>query len=309
MSIKQQLEGVRPESDTALAIGTFDGVHRGHQRLFQLLLEASGRLGLSATVVTFRNHPRTVLAPQSKVEYIMPWAERERCIRSQGVGAVVPLDFTLELSQLKAREFVTHLVRDLRMKLLVAGPDFALGHRREGDVTFLKALGEEMGFEVSVVEPALLGDRPVSSRALRRLISEGDVTSAAEMLGRCPTLTGVVVEGDRRGRELGFPTANLATEQDVLVPGDGIYATWTIVKGQRFQSATSIGVRPTFEPGPRSVETFIMDFNADVYGESITLEFVSRLREEMAFSSVDALVEQMNRDVEQARHILSGKAT
>ncbi len=309
MSIKQQLEGVRPESDTALAIGTFDGVHKGHQRLFQLLLKTAQRQGLTATVVTFRNHPRTVLAPQSKVENIMPWAERERCIRSQGVGAVVPLDFTLEISQLKARDFVTYLVRDLRMKLLVAGPDFALGHRREGDVTFLKALGEEMGFEVSVVEPALLGDRPVSSRALRRLISEGDVTFAAEMLGRCPTLTGVVVEGNRRGRELGFPTANLATEQDVLVPGDGIYATWTIVKGQRFQSATSIGVRPTFEPGPRSVETFIMDFDADVYGESITLEFVSRLREEMAFPSADALVEQMNRDVEQARHILSGNAT
>lgn len=305
MSVEQQLAQVSPIGDTALTIGTFDGVHLGHQYLFQCLKEEASASGLLTVVITFRNHPRAVLTPDSGVEYITPWQEREVLIQGQGMNMVVALDFTREVSLLKAREFVHLLVRHLRMRSLVVGPDFALGHRREGDIPTLESLGEEMGYRLLVVEPEMANNQPIRSRALRQLIAAGDVKDAAGMLGRPFSLRGKVARGEGRGRGIGFPTANLTVEPGLLVPSDGIYATWATVKGERRQSATSIGVRPTFGVGPRSVETFIMDFDDDVYGETLTLEFVCRLREELAFSSVTGLVDQMNRDVEQARFILT----
>ena len=305
MSVEQQLAQVSPIRDTALTIGTFDGVHLGHQYLFQCLKEEASASGLLTVVITFRNHPRAVLAPDSRVEYITPWQEREVLIQGQGMNMVVALDFTREVSLFKAREFVHLLVCHLRMRSLVVGPDFALGHRREGDIPTLESLGEEMGYRLLVVEPEMANNQPIRSRALRQLIAAGDVKDAAGMLGRPFSLRGKVARGEGRGRGIGFPTANLTVEPGLLVPSDGIYATWATVKGERRQSATSIGVRPTFGVGPRSVETFIMDFDDDVYGETLTLEFVCRLREELAFSSVAGLVDQMNRDVEQARFILT----
>ena len=304
MSIHQQIQDVCPKSDTALAIGTFDGVHVGHQSLFKQLLQEAFRSDLQTMVLTFRNHPRSILDPTSEVQYIMPWEERERCIKSLGIDTVVPLEFTPKIARLRAHDFVANLVSDLRMRVLVAGPDFALGHNREGDIGALKKWGADMDFQVSVANLETLGDRPASSRGIRNMISEGDVESATQMLGRFPTLTGLVVKGDRRGRELGFPTANIASEQGILVPCNGIYATWIILDGKRYPSATSIGVRPTFGSGARSVETFILNFDSEIYGEEVTLQFVSRLREELAFSTVDALVQQMHLDVEKAKEVL-----
>lgn len=306
MSIEQQLSQVSSPGDTALTIGTFDGVHRGHQHLFRCLKEEAKARSLLTAAITFRNQPRSVLVPDAKVEYITPWPERKALIKAQGVDHLVALDFTRKLSLLKAREFVNLLVQNLRMKVLVVGPDFALGHKRAGDIPTLRALGDEMGFRVEVVKPEVNDGQPIRSRVLRKLITDGDVVAAAEMLGRPFSLRGVVAEGDRRGRELGFPTANLALEPGFLVPGDGIYATWAIIKGARRQSATSIGVRPTFGAGSRCVEAYIMDFDDDLYGEAIALEFVCRLRDELSFSTVAGLIEQMERDVEQARAVLTG---
>ena len=306
MSVEQRLSQVSPSRDTVLTIGTFDGVHRGHQWLFQCLREEAASRDLLAAAITFRNHPRTVLAHGSKVEYITPWQEREALIRAQNVELVVGLNFTHELALVRARDFAGLLVRHLRMRGLVVGPDFALGHRREGDIPTLKALGQEMGYWVWVVEPAVADDQPIRSNVLRQLIDTGGVKAAATMLGRLFSLSGKVAKGDGRGRNMGFPTANLAVEPGLLVPGDGIYATWALVNEERYQSATSIGVRPTFGAGPRAVETFIMDFDGDIYGKALTLEFVCRLREEQAFSSVSELVKQMNQDIEQARAVLTG---
>ena len=212
MSIHQQIEGVLPESDTALAIGTFDGVHLGHQSLFRHLVHEARKLDLRTMVLSFRNHPRTILDPSSDIQYIMSWEEREQSIRSLGIDTVVPLKFTLEIARLKARDFVANLVSDLRMRLLIAGPDFALGHNREGDISALKKWGADMGFQVSIADLAVLGGRPASSRAIRNMIAAGDLMAATKMLGRFPTLTGVVISGDRTGRELGFPTANISSE-------------------------------------------------------------------------------------------------
>jgi len=263
---------------------------------------------LASIALTFRNQPRAVLVPGYQPQYLASWEQRQRLIRQQGIDHIAPLEFTKELSQVKARPFVQTLVDHLRMKGLVVGPDFALGHKREGTILVLRELGREMGFWLHVVEPMSQGGQVARSRSLRQMVSEGKVEAASALLGRCYSLTGTVAHGDARGRELGFPTANLLVEPELLVPGNGIYATWATVRMGKRPSATSIGVRPTFGGGARLIETFIMDFHGDIYGEVMAVEFVSRLREERAFASVAELVSQMDKDVEQAKAILSGSA-
>ena len=288
-----------------MTIGTFDGVHLGHQQLLQHLKAAASSEGLLSAVLTFRNHPRLVLTPGVSLRYITALDERVALLKGQGIDLVISMDFTEELSLLRASEFASLLSRRLKMKGLIVGPDFALGHNREGDIPALKQLGAELGFWVKPVEPVLVDRIVIRSSVIRSLMAQGDVENASRMLGRWYSLTGTVVEGDHRGRELGFPTANLSVGPDLVIPADGIYATWATVGGQRYQAATSIGVRPTFGVKGRTVEAFIMDFQGDIYGSAVTLEFVRRLRAEEAFSSIEALVKQMNVDVEQAREVLS----
>ena len=305
MTVHQELAKISPPRDTVLTIGTFDGVHLGHQQLLQRLKEMADRTGLLAAVLTFRNHPRLVLNPELKLGYITTLEDRLDLLRGQGIDLVISVDFTHELSLLKAREFVSLLSGHLRMKSLVVGPDFALGHGREGDVSTLTRLGEEMGFQVQAIGPTMTEGDVVKSSKTRGLIAQGDVETASRMLGRWYALSGLVVEGDRRGRLLGFPTANLSLDPSIVIPADGIYATWVVVDGRRCQGATCIGLRPTFGVNSRTVETFILDFQGDIYGKRITLEFANRLREEQAFPNVEALVEQMKIDVEQTRAALS----
>jgi riboflavin kinase/FMN adenylyltransferase len=250
-----------------------------------------------------------VLVGGAEVEYITPWEERKALIEAQGVEYLVDLNFTRDLASIRAQDFVEMLVANLKMKALVVGPDFALGHRREGDIPTLRTMGRELGFSVRVLEPKGVGGQPIRSRVLRKIISDGRVADAAPMLGRPFTLQGVVVEGDRRGRQLGFPTANLALDANILAPKHGIYATWARFQGEKRAAATSIGVRPTFGGGPRFVEVYVMDFDGDLYGETMDVEFVRLLRDEQYFESVSDLVSQMERDVEQARAVLSGGKT
>ncbi len=305
MTFREELARASPPKDTTVTIGTFDGVHRGHQHLLRRVIAKAAGADLLSVALTFRNHPRSVLSPESKPKYLTTPEERAALIKAQGIDLVIGLDFTLELSMLKAREFVSILSTDLKMKGLLVGPDFALGHRREGDISTLKGLGSEMGFWVETIEPVEGNEGVIKSSRVRNFVSEGEVEKASHMLGRPHSITGLVVEGERRGRLLGFPTANLSMDPDLVVPGNGIYATWAYVDGLRYQSATSIGVRPTFGAGPRTVEAFILDFDKDIYQQSLTLEFVSRLREELPFSSSDALVQQIKEDVDQAQATLS----
>ena len=228
MTIHEQLAKESPSGDTALTIGIFDGVHLGHQQLLGRLKSMAIREGLLPAVLTFRNHPRLVLRPDVKVQNLTTVEERLGLLRDLGLGPIIVVDFTTELSLLKAREFVALLSEHLRMKGLVVGPDFALGHQREGDVPTLGRLGKELGFWIEPVEPAVLGESVIRSSAIRARVIGGDVENASRMLGRWYSLTGLVVEGDHRGRELGFPTANLALDPDLVIPSDGIYATWAI---------------------------------------------------------------------------------
>ena len=308
MTLQADIAGGPPPADTAITIGTFDGVHLGHRHLVRSLTEAAQRQGLTPIVLTFKNSPRSVLNPAAQLSYITDLETRLSLLHQPGIDRVVPVEFTRELSQLSAAEFVDALSKELGMKGLVVGPDFALGHRRQGDVATLREMGKTAGFWVETVNNFSLDDAPVKSSAIRELLGQGQVERVKRMLDRPFSLAGEVETGDRRGRELGFPTANLAPKPSMAVPGDGIYATWAIVDGVRHQGATSIGVRPTFGGGgDRRVETFLLDFSGDLYGKRMTLEFEQRLRGELAFSSVDALVQQMKQDVEQSRAVLSGE--
>ena len=305
MTVHEEFARVASEADTAFTIGIFDGVHLGHQHLLSQLQSMALPEGLVPGVLTFRNHPRSVLAPGADVAYITPLEERISLLRHAGVEKVVALEFTQELSILSAREFLALLNIHLKMRGLVVGPDFAMGHNRDGTIPVIEEIGADLGFWVRTVEPVYLGEGIVKSSAIRRAIACGNVAEASRLLGRTYSITGAVVPGDRRGATLGFPTANLEIDSATMTPENGIYATWATVDGNRYPSATNVGVRPTFGSGPKLVEAFIMDFDQDIYGKQLALEFVERLREELAFESVDELVRQMKLDVEHARDILS----
>ena len=304
MSLRQRLASFAPNRETVLTVGVFDGVHQGHCRLLQRLTELAQPRCLPA-VVTFANHPITALRPGTPVRYITTPEQKAQLLKAQGIQLVVCLEFTLELSQVSARDFTATLVETLGMKGLVMGPDAAVGHNREGDLAFLRRLGPQLGFWVEEVQPLALDDSPVQSRHIRQALGDGDVATGARLLGRDFSLTGQVIVGDRRGRDLGFPTANLELAPDIVVPGDGIYATWAIIDGARHPSATSIGVRPTFGPGQRLVEVYVLDFDADMYGSQMSIEFVRKLRDQETFPTVEALVDQISQDVADCRLVLA----
>lgn len=304
MSFRQQLVRTAPSRGTVLTIGVFDGVHQGHCHLLRRLCQLAQPAYLPA-VVTFVNHPLVVLRPGVQVSYLTTPEQKVRLLKEQGVELVASLEFTQELSQVTASDFATMLVELLRMKGLVVGPDFALGQNREGDAAFLRQLGAEMGFWVETVEPQLLDGEVVGSRRIRDALRQGDVEACARLLGRSFSLAGSVVKGDGRGRQMGFPTANLEMGPQMIVPGDGIYATWASIGQVRYAAATSVGVRPTFGLTQRVVEVYVMDLEVDLYGQQVEVEFVSRLRDQEAFPNVEALVEQMDRDVANARLALA----
>lgn len=304
MNFRQRLDRVSPERETVITIGVFDGVHRGHVHLLQHLISAAGS-DFQPTVITFANHPITVLQPGRQVSLITTLDHKERLIRERGIHQVISLEFTEELAQLSARQFVEMLQDKLRMKGLVIGSDFALGRNREGNADRLFELGEELGFSVEIVEPLFLDGLLVKSRVIRQCLTEGDVSVSNRLLGRTFSLAGPVVTGDKRGRTLGFPTANVDVSKALAHPADGIYATWALVDGKRLPSATSIGVRPTFGLTERLVEVYILDFDGDLYGRELEVEFVDKLRDQETFSSLEALVEQINLDVANTRETLA----
>ena len=304
MRIDRELAQYLTDRDSVITIGVFDGVHRGHRHLINQLIGEARNTGRRAGVVTFRNHPLSVLRADFKPQYLTDFDERVRLIREQGVDFLVPITFDLELADLGPKDFVARLQEHLRMRELVVGPDFAMGHKRMGDVETLTALGEEMGFSVRVVDLLEEGGQAIRSTTIREAAAKGDVTSAAALLDRNFVLTGTVVKGVGRGKTLGFPTANLKAPQGMVIPGDGIYATWACLGEQNHMAASSIGTRPTFGESERTIESFILDFEGDLYDQQIRLEFVQRLRDEVKYSSVEDLQEQVAKDVAQTKAIL-----
>lgn len=304
MNFHQLLSGAAPAKETVLTLGVFDGVHLGHRHLLKRLVQLS-QPSLLPTVLTFSNHPVTVLRPGIQVRYLTTLEHRIQLLKQLGIGLVIPLEFTLELSRVSAHDFATMLVENLGVKGLVLGPDAALGHNREGDYDYLQRKGEELGFWVEAVQPLLVDGVPVKSRSIREDIASGDVETGARFLAGNFSLSGLVVSGDRRGRQLGFPTANLHIDSQLILPGDGIYATWAVIDGERYPSATSIGVRPTFGLEERLVEVHVIDFDGDIYDKQMCVEFVTKLRDQESFDSVDALIKQIDQDVTASRQVLA----
>ena len=308
MRVHEELPDTPPDRSTILTIGVFDGVHRGHQHLLKRVVEEASREGMLSGVLTFVNHPRSVLVPDTCISYITSVEDRLTLLKEAGIDMVIPLHFDMELSRLRAHEFTGLLQERLRMAGLVMGYNFAMGYKREGTPETLATIGNEQGFFVNVVDAVSVEGGRVSSTVIRDSVTAGDVAGASELLGRPFSLCGKVVVGDGRGKTLGFPTANLDYSEDRLAPGNGVYATWACVGDDRYMAATNVGVRPTFGENERAVEAFLLDFDGDLYGKDVTLEFVGRLRDELRFESAEALVTQMHVDVEQARETLKGSA-
>ena len=303
----EELTAHRPDRPAAVAFGVFDGVHLGHRHVLGTLVAAAAERGLAPVAVTLSNHPLSVLRPDIELRMLTSLPERLSLLAGCGVEAVVPVTFTKEVSLLTPREFMATLRDCLGMAHFAAGPDVTLGHNREGTLPVLTALGDELGYTMECVEQFTLGGEPARSTAVRQALEAGDVTDAARMLGRPFALDGPVVEGEHRGSGLlGYPTANLGVEPQQALPSDGVYAAWLLHGTHRLPAAVSIGHKPTFhEGGPSVVEAFVLDFDGDLYGKQVRLEFVERLRGQEKFDSADALVAAMRDDVARTRHILA----
>lgn len=304
MLVEEELARFSSQQDSVLTIGVFDGVHIGHRYLLKELLKQSRQRKMLAGAVTFRQHPEDLLSSGKKLPFITDIETRIKLLKQAGVNFVVPLSFTQELAQLDARPFIGLLQKYLKMRGLVVGSDFALGKARQGDTDTLKKLGREMNFTVTVVPPLTLKGEVVSSTAIRKALADGDMEKYNRLTGHPFILHGRVVTGAGRGEGLGFPTANLQVSSGQAIPPDGVYASLAHIDSSLYQSMTNIGRNPTFGKNVRTIESFLLDYSGDLYGHELSVDFVSRLRDEIKFKSVEELKEQMTEDVRKGRIIL-----
>ncbi|MFI5534583.1 bifunctional riboflavin kinase/FAD synthetase [Kitasatospora sp. NPDC051853] len=294
---------------SVVTIGSFDGVHRGHQLIIGRAVERARELGVKAVVVTFDPHPSEVVRPGSHPALLAPQPRRAELIGGLGVDAVLVLPFTAAFSQESPETFVrTVLVEALHAKLVIEGPNFRFGHKAAGNVALLAELGRADDFEVEVLDLELRGAAgdgvPFSSTLTRRLVAEGEVEAAAEVLGRPHRVEGVVVQGAQRGRELGYPTANVDTVAHSAIPADGVYAGWLTAGGERMPAAISVGTNPTFDGTHRTVEAYAIDrVGLDLYGLHVAVDFLAYLRGMEKFDSIEALLDRMADDVKRAREL------
>lgn len=292
---------------TAVTIGKFDGVHQGHRAVIGRLRSIADTDDVKAVVVTFDRNPLALLAPEKCPEALVSVRQKLELLATTGVDATVLLAFDRALASVPAEEFVERVLVDaLQATSVLVGSDFRYGARGAGDVRLLAELGERFGFTVEVVDDVRPeGERRVSSTWIRELLAQGDVRHAAELLGHAPTVSGIVVHGAARGRELGFPTANLTPESEGLIPADGVYAGWLTDAGTRYPAAISVGNNPTFEGVPKKqVEAYVLDRELDLYDHVVDVEFVDRIRGMVAFTNIDDLIDRIRDDVERVRVIL-----
>jgi riboflavin kinase/FMN adenylyltransferase len=305
MEIEQELASATPQGMTLLTIGVFDGVHAGHRYLLRRLQQEAAKVNLLSGVVTFNPHPQSVLHPARQLPWLSDLDDRVRTFQQLGLDIVAVLTFTPKLAGLTAREFMSLLREYLKMRGIMVGPDFVLGRGGEGDISLLRTLGDEMEFTVHVIPPFTIEGEVVSSTLIRQALTQGDMRRVEKLMGRRFYLRGKVITSDKRGRLLGFPTANLDIKPQQALPDNGIYATITQVNGNRFPSATNVGTRPTFGKGERMVETYLLNYKGDLYGKQIIVEFVKKVRDEQRFPSAQELIIQMGKDVQEVDAILA----
>ena len=307
MQAEKELSELAVKDDMVLSVGVFDGVHLGHKHLLSQLKKKAKELSMLSGIVTFRRHPMEILAPAATLPYLTSLDDKIRLIQAEGIDKVIALTFDKDLARLNARQFISLLQTHLHMRALVVGPDFALGHRREGDVESLRRIGEEKDFSVTIVPPLRIKNEVVSSTAIREALAAGDMPRVFRLTGRQYIIKGSVVPGTGQGRGLGFPTVNLKIDPGWAIPADGVYATMTHINDRIYQSLTNIGSRPTFGGKQRTLETYILDFQGDLYGRELTIDIVQRLRDERKFPSVADLKKQIAEDVQKGRTILNSR--
>jgi riboflavin kinase/FMN adenylyltransferase len=309
MLVEEELAGISPEKNTAITIGVFDGVHQGHKYLLAQLKKQAEEKDLLTGVVTFRQHPEDVLFPKGKLPFLTDMKTRMELLMNEGIDFVVPLTFNKELAQLAPRDFLALLQKCLKMKYLVVGTDFALGKGRTGDIVSLEKLSGEMGFGFNAVPPLEIDGEVVSSTAIREAMAVGDMPRVRKLAGHYFSLHGKVVPGTGQGEGLGFPTANLNVNRGQALPPDGVYASWAHINGNAYESMTNVGLCPTFEHEKRTIETYILDYSGDLYGNDLSVDLVSKLRDEGKFTSIEDLKKQIAKDIKNGKSILESVET
>jgi len=286
---------------TVLTLGVFDGLHLGHQLIMHTVVERARAVGAVPTVITFDPHPRAVLHPESAPPLLPTFDQKIEAFGVLGIEQTIVVRFTKEFASIQADQFLREVVKDrLHAKEVYLGKGFAFGHDREGNIDLLRKLGDELGFVAGEVPEVCLRDKRVSSSKIRELLTRGQVNLARRMLGRPYGVEGLVERGAERGHQLGFPTANLHPHNRVI-PKNGVYVTGTLIEGQWRRSVTNVGLRPTFgESTEPSVETYVMNWDGDLYGDVVRVRFLYRLRDERKFTSIDELKRQIERDVDRA---------
>jgi riboflavin kinase/FMN adenylyltransferase len=308
MQVEQELAGFSRDCDSLVTIGVFDGVHLGHKHLIGQTKELASQQGLCPAIVTFHRHPQDILTPDQSPPFLTDTFEKACLLRNEEVDTVIILTFTPELSRLSARQFVALLQDKIRMKGLVIGPDFALGHKGEGNIPTLRLLGEEMGFSVTVVPPVRKNGDIVSSTAIRRAMADGDMDKVQRLMGRPFSLHGKVIHGKGRGAGLGFPTVNLSILSGQAVPSEGVYATQAHVENFSYPSVTNVGMSPTFGNAELTIESYLLDYHSDLYDREVKIDFIRKIRNEIKFESAKELVEQIYEDIRSTRIILKIEA-
>jgi len=298
MRIIEEAEVLDANAARAVALGNFDGLHRGHQQLIKTLMEKAKAHKLQSCVYTFKNHTLPIITKGQAPPQITDLTSKGNLLEAYGVETLVLAEFSEEIMNLNPSDFARKiLVETLRCKVAVIGFDYRFGAKASGNAQMLQALGEEMGFSVCIIEPVTIDGEKVSSTAVRRYVQEGDIQRANEFLGRSFSLYGQVVHGEARGRKLGYPTANILVPSQFLIPKEGVYATRVMIQGQAYPGATSVGTNPTFEGRQTSIETHILDYEGDLYGQYIEVQFQKGIRGNLKFDQVEGLIDQMAKDI------------
>ncbi|MBP2640055.1 MAG: riboflavin biosynthesis protein RibF [Firmicutes bacterium] len=292
---------------TSIALGNFDGLHIGHQSVIMRAVRLARQKGVASAVFTFSNHPISLIDPKRSPPLLLTAQDKIRLLRSIGVDALILIPFTPEILQLSPEKFVQLLINTLHPVHIEVGPNYSFGHRGRGNPEMLREAGEQYGFSVEIHPAVYIEDVLVSSTVIRRLIQQGKVEKAAAYLGRPFRLKGRVVSGDGRGRNLGYPTANLSIEEGLISPGDGVYAVEILTRHGIYQGVANVGENPTFKGQHRRIEVFIFDFSADLYGCIISVLFLKQIRKEITFSSASELQTQIAHDIIKAKDFFSAR--
>ncbi|GAW94299.1 bifunctional riboflavin kinase/FAD synthetase [Calderihabitans maritimus] len=306
MKVIRTLDNIDEMRNLVIALGNFDGVHRGHRHLIEGVVSTARKINGTAGVLTFDPHPAKVLKPEASPGFILTPETKLRLIAHLGVDLTILVPFDEDLARIEPTKFIENILWEkLRPSVIYVGFNYTFGKAAKGRPELLKRYGEKLNFEVKIVPPVMIGGVPVSSTLIREMLVKGDISRAKDLLGYWPILEGKVVSGDQKGREIGFPTANLAMEEDLLLPARGVYAAWVIRKHEIYKGIVNIGYKPTFgERSTPTVEVHIFDLDEDLYGQSLELRLRQRIRPEKKFPGTRELAQQIRVDIETAKEVL-----